>query len=264
MNIFRGISAYIRGISVLLCIIMGMFLIYYVQQFNHDEISYDTHIAEHPLISPPFLQAYDSLSTSSIKDFMKDWREWSEERKTSANDTLVNRISKEVLSYYKDREVPDSSMFTTLADRITVIRTAAKFRQSCRFLSLFRIDEPEIVIDTSYVVPAPVDSKPVLYVTSEIEKKLDQYLHWVYKYLDEGFYEEVHPDREAEIRQYCPICPAGDIPGYYTYYSFPRITKISIYQDGISVDVELTSLTGERLFLPDGNINEAIVYSFWE
>lgn len=205
---------------------MGVFFIYYFQQFNHDELSHGTHAADLPLVSQPFLQSYDSLSTSSIKDFMEDWLEWSEGRKTSADDTLVNRISKEVLSYYKDREVLDSSRFTVLADRITVIRTAAKFRQKRFLFSLFRINEPETAIDTSYVVPAPVSSRPVLYVTSEIEKKLDQYLHWVYEYLDDGFYEEVHPDREAEIRQYCPVGPAGDIPGYYTYYSFPRITIV--------------------------------------
>ena len=254
---------YIITLPALLCVMWLLFIAYCMKALHPMKGCYKSSLEAHelvdtrPQVEQLFLQEYDSLTTASLKSFVDHWRLWSKEREPMASCSRIDQICKEVINRY-ERVSPDSASFYVYPYCIITRYSVGKFQKQDYYWDAKSFDG-----DTVYVVPAAIDGKPVLYLTPEIEKKLNDYLHWVYEFRDGQLYEEVHHDREEILRKYLPLGPSGDIPGYYTYYSYPMITEVTTYEDGAVVSVTIDPFNGEVLFFKDFSIGEAEVLSSW-
>jgi len=253
----------IPALPVMLCILLIVFLFYSIRVFNSkDSFNYPpekkhSHKDPRPTVEQPFLQKYDSLTTAEIDVFISDWAEWSKQRQALATNATANDICSQVLEYYADKAACDSAEYSVLAYCILVRHSSKSFRVKRDSAS------DSFDCDTTFVIPVSCDERPVLYLTPEIDAKIDQYLHWIYMYRDGEDYEERHLDREQIVGRYCPVQPGGDIPGYYTYYSFPRITQLIFFKNGVIVNVTIDPFRRQSLFLRKNSIEKAIVVSDW-
>ena len=257
--------SWIRLLLMLGMVMITMFCVFYVAASVGSESMASSSDIDRPIVEQEFLQKYDSLTTDSLTDFISDWREWSEVLQACAQDTLVNDIYSAVIDHYKDKVEIDSALFSVLPYSVLVKNVSDDYLRKNRLMSFFKMMFcNKETVEISYVVPSPVNVKPILYLTPGIEDKLNTYLGWIYKWLnDGGYYEEVHYDREAALRRYSCLT-TGEIPGRYIHYTFPFVSEITFYRDGASVNVDLSPFYGEVLFLSDNSAKNMRVVSFRE
>lgn len=238
-----------------------------LDSFNFPNERDYVYVDRRPDVEQPFLHKYDSVTAKSLTRFVSDWREWSEQREKLASDSLVNAVCLQVLARYADykssltKEV-DTSMYHVLSWCIAIYRSEENYRHKSVLSGMRREWRSWVMIDTTYVVPVAFDNRPILYLTPQIEEKLNNFLlPWGYD--SDGHYIERHYDRESVLERYCSVRPAGDIPGYNSFDTFPRITDMAFFKNGVIVAITLDPYNGVELFLPDCDIEEAYKVGEW-
>ncbi len=222
------------------------------------------HVDSRPKVEQPFLKKYSSQFLFYPPSFFKEWSKYTVPLES---DSLVNDWYARLFEHYSNDEVSaENSKYEVLPYCIKVKYIEQSFK------TIIGYGENEIGGDTwpsfdslsgntFYVVPKIPSQKPILYLTQEIEKILDDYLGSGFA-LYSNSPKQRHPDREKEIAKYIPLSN-GPSFSTYSYYTYPLITALYFFDDGVVFELRPRGFSGATIFLPDGQFESEYIVNTW-
>ena len=205
-------------------------------------------VDQRPKVEQSFIDMYDSLSTETVASFIQDWQKWSANRLLDATDTLVNRLYQLSLLRYTSNSIKlDSAQYVVRDYYLEIYRSEESYTENKDLDSY-------VFTDTLFVVPPSIDDRGVLYVTPEIDQLLEAYLNWV---------EQRDLEKESVLSKFIPVRPGSDIPGYYSFRTYPSIYRFRYFNNCTIVEISPNPYEGDIMVLPNNDIEKASIHHRW-
>lgn len=255
----KHISWIALGVTSIVVIGLILYFILPHPAYSSSELSEEESewVDPRPKVEQSFIEMYDSLSTETIASFIQDWQKWSGNRLVDATDTLVNRLYQLSLSRYTSSSIKlDSAQYVVRDYYLEIYRSEESYTENKDLDSY-------VFTDTLIVVPPSTDGRRILYVTPEIDKLLEAYLNWVFEYSEEGYQEQRDLEKESDLSKFIPVRPGSDIPGYYSFRTYPSINRFRFFKNCTLVEISPNPYEGDIMVLPNNDIEKASIHHRW-